>query len=67
MPNKTNAPIPTKKHQARLERERIQRRNLLIGTAIVLVIAVGLVAYGLLDNFVFQYNQTGSPGRQLRS
>lgn len=47
----------TKKHQARLERERIQRRYLLIGTITVLVLVVGFILYGVLDTYVFSYNQ----------
>lgn len=47
----------TKKHLARLERENTQRRYLLIGTITVLVLAIGFIAYGLLDNYVFKYNQ----------
>ena len=49
--------IPTKKHLARMERERIQRRNLLIGMGIVLLLVVGFIGYGLLDNLVLVYNQ----------
>jgi peptidyl-prolyl cis-trans isomerase D len=49
--------IPTKKHLARMQRERIQRRNILIATIAILVVVVGLVGYGLLDNLVLIYNQ----------
>jgi len=44
----------TKKHVARLERERIQRRNLLIGAGSVFALVLGLIIFGLLDEFVFQ-------------
>ncbi len=40
---------PTKKHLARLERERLQRRNLLIVAAIVLIAVVGVIGYGILN------------------
>lgn len=56
MPAKQAGGIPTKKHLARLERENIQRRYLLTATVIIAVLVVGLIAFGLLDNFVFKYN-----------
>ena len=40
---------PTKKHLARQERERIQRRNLLIAIAVVVVAVVGIIGYGILS------------------
>jgi len=49
--------IITKKHLARLERERIQRRYLLIGAIIVTVIVLGLVGFGILQSTVLQPNQ----------
>jgi len=54
MPKNINQKIITKKHQARLEKERIQRRYLIIGTIIVAVLAIGVVVYGFLDQSVFQ-------------
>jgi parvulin-like peptidyl-prolyl isomerase len=36
----------TKKHLARAQRERIQRRWIILGTALSTVVAVGLLAYG---------------------
>jgi peptidyl-prolyl cis-trans isomerase D len=57
MPQKPKNYIPTKKHLARMERERIQRRNLLIGMGIVVLLVVGIIGYGLLDNLVLVYNQ----------
>jgi parvulin-like peptidyl-prolyl isomerase len=50
---KKNLP-PTKKHLARLERERLQRRNIIIASLVVLVAVVGLVAYGVLSESVFK-------------
>lgn len=46
--------IPTKKHMARLERERRQKRFILIGTLAVIVIVVGLIAYGIISEVLLQ-------------
>ncbi len=40
----------TRKHRARAERERIQRRWIMFGTIITLAIVVGLLAYGWYDS-----------------
>jgi peptidyl-prolyl cis-trans isomerase D len=45
--------ILTKKHLARLEKEAIQRKVILAIAAVVLVLVVGLITFGLLDQFVF--------------
>ena len=45
--------VPTKKHLARMERENIQRRYLMIAMIIVLVSVAGLLIYGLLQQSVF--------------
>jgi parvulin-like peptidyl-prolyl isomerase len=44
--------IITKKHLARLEKERLQRRYILIGGIAVLVVVLGILAYGILQNIV---------------
>jgi peptidyl-prolyl cis-trans isomerase D len=49
--------LVTKKHLARLERERIQRRNVLIVSIIVFVTVVGLITYGVLHQNVIQPRQ----------
>jgi len=44
----------SKKHLARIERENIQRRYLVGGAVAVLVLVVGVLLWGLLDQFVLQ-------------
>ncbi len=46
--------IVTKKHQARIDRERTQRKFLIFGTVAVIGIALLLLLYGILDQAVFQ-------------
>ena len=46
--------VHTKKHIARLERERRQTRLILFSFIGILVIAVGLLLYGYLDISYFQ-------------
>lgn len=43
---------PTKKHLARLERERRQTRYIMIGAAVVVVAVVALIIYGILNQTV---------------
>jgi peptidyl-prolyl cis-trans isomerase D len=50
--------IVTEKHLARLERENLQRRYLIIGTVAVLVIALGIILYGVLDQTVLLANRS---------
>jgi len=45
---------PTKKHLARMERERLMRRWLIIGTIVVVVAVVALVVYGILNESVLK-------------
>ncbi len=47
----------TKKHLARIERERRQNRLLIIATAVVAVLIVGVIGYGFLYNSVIMQNQ----------
>jgi parvulin-like peptidyl-prolyl isomerase len=44
--------VISKKHLARIERERLQTRYILIGSIVVVALAVGLLGYGLLDQKV---------------
>ncbi len=47
---KTETPkIVTKKHQARIDREKIQRRNILIGVYTVAALVILVLGYGILD------------------
>jgi len=54
MTKQTQGLVITKKHLARLERERMQTRYILIGSVVVLALVVALVAYGVLNEYVFQ-------------
>ncbi|MGE5072476.1 MAG: hypothetical protein ACM3MF_03535, partial [Anaerolineae bacterium] len=50
-----NKPVlHTKKHIARLERERLQTRIILYGFIGILVVVLGLITYGYLDQKYFQ-------------
>ena len=46
--------VVSKKHLARVERERLQTRNILIGSAIVVILVVAAIIYGVLDQTVLQ-------------
>lgn len=50
-------PMTTKKHLARAERERRQRRWILAGTLTLLVVVIGLLAGGWLQTSVLQLRQ----------
>jgi peptidyl-prolyl cis-trans isomerase D len=54
MAKKPNQKVVTKKHLARLERERQQNRLILVVSMIVLVLVIGLIGYGILDQTVLQ-------------
>ncbi len=49
--------IITKKHLARVEREQMQTRYIIIGCAILLLLVVGFVGYGIVDQLVIKPNQ----------
>jgi cell division septal protein FtsQ len=59
MPNRQdNKPVlHTRKHIARLERERTQTRIILISFIAILIVSIGAVAYGYLDQNYFQYQR----------
>ena len=52
MAKETRKKVLSKKHLARVERERLQARYILLGSLAVVLLAVGLVVYGILDQNV---------------
>ena len=54
MAKESTPKIISKKHLARLEKERIQNRYIMIISIIVLVLVVAVVTYGILDQTVFR-------------
>jgi parvulin-like peptidyl-prolyl isomerase len=57
MANRTKQTYVTKKHLARLERERLQTRYILIGTVVIASIVILLVGYGFVSQFIVQPRQ----------
>ncbi len=49
--------IVTKKHLARQQRERLQNRYILIASIAVIVIVVGLIGYGIVQQYILQPQQ----------
>jgi peptidyl-prolyl cis-trans isomerase D len=49
--------IVTKKHLARQQRERIQNRYILMTSIAIIVIVVGLIGYGIIQQYILQPQQ----------
>jgi peptidyl-prolyl cis-trans isomerase D len=56
-PQQKQTSFQSKKHLARLERERLYRRYILIATAVVIILVVALIVYGILNERVFKARQ----------
>jgi peptidyl-prolyl cis-trans isomerase D len=54
MAKKPTQKIVTKKHLARMERERIQNRNILIAGITIFALVFGILGYGILDQLVLK-------------
>ena len=54
MAKKPTPKIITKKHLARMEREQLQNRYILIASIVIFIIVVGVVGYGILDQTVLK-------------
>ena len=52
--NKSKPTQPTKKHLDRMHRERMQTRWILIGSTMVLVLVIGVIVYGILDQKILR-------------
>ncbi len=60
MANSTQKPVPpalTKKHLAKMQRENLWRRYLIIGTVVVIALIVGVILYGLVFQTLVQAGQ----------
>lgn len=57
MPKNPKKSIVTKKHLARAERERRQTRWIIISAIVIVVLVLGLIGYGILDQQVLQYRR----------
>jgi hypothetical protein len=57
MAKQTKKPVLTKKHLARVERERIQTRYILIISGLVLALVVILIGWGIVSQYVVQPSQ----------
>jgi parvulin-like peptidyl-prolyl isomerase len=49
--------LVTKKHLARQQRERIQNRYILITSIAIIVVVIGLIGYGIIQQYVLQPKQ----------
>ncbi len=58
MTKNTKNTMLTKKHLARMEREQIQTRWILIGTISTIILVVGLLGFGILNEMVLKPNAT---------
>jgi parvulin-like peptidyl-prolyl isomerase len=52
MAKDNKGPIVTKKHLARLERERLQTRTILIISSVVIALVVLLIGWGVVDTYI---------------
>lgn len=57
MARETKQKVISKKHLARLERERIQRRYVILASVVVVVLALGAILVGLIDQLVLSPQQ----------
>jgi peptidyl-prolyl cis-trans isomerase D len=57
MPKGQKSQLVTKKHLARQQREHLQNRYILIVSIAIIVIVVGLIAYGVIQQYVLQPQQ----------
>jgi parvulin-like peptidyl-prolyl isomerase len=58
MAKDNKSPIVTKKHLARVERERLQTRTILIISGVVIALVVLLIGWGFIQNYIVEPNQT---------
>ena len=65
MAKEPNQKVITKKHLARLEKERLQQRYLMIGSIVVIILVIAIVGYGILDQTIIKNQRRGSVGLEL--
>ncbi len=53
----TSSQTHTKKHLARLQKERTQRRYLIAGVGFIMLMIIGVIVYGILDEQIFKANR----------
>ena len=57
MAKRRGVKIVTKKHLARVEREQRQKRIIMGSSIVILIIVVGLIGYGIIEQVILEPNK----------